>query len=64
MPAVLSAAFLVIVAAVVAMQRKPLAEMQALVIGGRLGPGCVIAQAIVLVVIAIAILIAWRTGLV
>lgn len=35
--------------------RKPLADMQAMVIGGRVAPGCVVAEAVVLLLIALAI---------
>ena len=35
--------------------RKPLANMQAIVIGGRVAPGCVVAEAVVLLLIALAI---------
>jgi len=51
--------FAIVLAAVVALAlivaRRPFAEMQAMVLGGRVAPGCVIAEAAVLLVIALAI---------
>ncbi|HKR65790.1 MAG TPA: hypothetical protein VJZ00_18815 [Thermoanaerobaculia bacterium] len=49
-------AFLAVVAVLVFLQRRPLARAQANVLGGSLLPGCVIAQAIALLLLAIAML--------
>ena len=35
--------------------RRPMAEMQANVLGGRIGPGCVVAEAITFLVMALAV---------
>jgi hypothetical protein len=58
MGALLSALFIAIVAVVVFLRRRPLAHAQALVLGGSILPGCVVAEAIVLLLIAVAIAIA------
>lgn len=55
--------FLALVAAIVFAQRRRLAEMQALILGGSIGPGCVVAQAIVLLVLAAVFAFAYFTGL-
>jgi hypothetical protein len=54
----LAAIFIAVVAVVVFLQRRRLAHAQALVLGGSILPGCVMAQAIVLLLIAITIAIA------
>jgi hypothetical protein len=51
----LGALFIVLVAIAIVFERRRLAEAQALVLGGSVLPGCVIAEAIALVVIACAI---------
>ena len=56
----LPAIFIAIVAVVVYLQRRRLAHAQALILGGKIGPGCVVAQAIVLLVIAILIALQMR----
>ena len=58
MTALLSALFIAIVAVVVFLRRRPLAHAQALVLGGSILPGCVVAEAIVLLLIAVVIAIA------
>jgi hypothetical protein len=58
MDALLSALFIAIVAVVVFLRRRPLAHAQALVLGGSILPGCVVAEAIVLLLIAVVIAIA------
>lgn len=55
MTALLSALFIAIVAVVVFLRRRPLAQAQALILGGSILPGCVVAEAIVLLLIAVAI---------
>jgi hypothetical protein len=56
----LAAIFIAIVAIVVFLQRRRLAHAQALVLGGSILPGCVVAQAIVLLLIAITIALQTR----
>lgn len=46
-------AFLAVVAAIVFLQRRPLARGQALVLGGSVMPGCVIAEAVALLALAV-----------
>lgn len=55
----IAAIFIAIVAVVVFLQRRRLAHAQALVLGGSILPGCVIAEAVVLLLIAV--MIALRT---
>jgi hypothetical protein len=43
--------------------RKPLADGQAIIFGGSVVPGCVIGEAIVLFLLALAMIIAYRYGL-
>lgn len=47
-----------VVAAVVFVRRRELAKAQALVLGGSILPGCVIAEAVMLLLIGVAIAIA------
>ncbi len=55
MAALLSALFIALVAVVVFLRRRQLAHAQALVLGGSILPGCVVAEAVVLLLIAVAI---------
>jgi hypothetical protein len=55
MAALLAALFIAAVAVGVFLRRRQLAHAQALVLGGSILPGCVIAEAVVLLLIAIAI---------
>jgi hypothetical protein len=55
-----AAIFIAIVAVVVFLQRRRLAHAQALVLGGSIMPGCVIAEAIVLLLIAVLIAMQMR----
>lgn len=57
------AIFIAAVALVVFLQRRRLAEMQALILGGSVLPGCVVAEAILLLVIAIVFSVAYFRGL-
>ena len=57
MMALLSALFIALVAVVVFLRRRQLAHAQALVLGGSVLPGCVVAEAVVLLLIAVAIAI-------
>ena len=43
--------------------RKPLADGQAIVFGGSVVPGCVIAEAIVMFLLAALMIVAYRYGL-
>jgi hypothetical protein len=58
MTSLLAGLFIAIVAVVVFLRRRDLAHAQALVLGGSILPGCVIAEAVVLLLIAIAIVVA------
>jgi len=53
----LGPAFLAIVAAAVIIERRRLATMQAMVLGGSVVPGCIVAEGIVLLVIAVALVV-------
>ncbi|HEX2060458.1 MAG TPA: hypothetical protein VHK90_06930 [Thermoanaerobaculia bacterium] len=53
----LIAAFVALVGIVVFAQRRELARAQAAILGGSIGPGCVVAEAIVLLLIAAAMLL-------
>jgi hypothetical protein len=55
-----AAVFIAIVAIIVFLQRRRLAHAQALVLGGSIMPGCVVAQAVVLLLIAILIALQTR----
>jgi len=50
-------AFFLAIASALVTARRQLAEMQALVIGARIGPGCVIAEAAVVALLAAAIFV-------
>jgi hypothetical protein len=52
-----AAIFIAIVAVVVFFQRRPLAQVQAGILGGSVVPGCVVAEAIVLLLIAVAMFV-------
>lgn len=56
-------AFLVAVAAVMYVARRDLAQFQALILGGRLRPGCVVAEVIALLVLAVLVLLFGRAVL-
>lgn len=60
MISLLAGAFIAIVAFVVFLRRQQLAHAQALVLGGSILPGCVIAEAIVLLLIGVAIALMGR----
>ncbi len=62
MVALLAGLFIAIVAVVVLFRRRQLAHAQALILGGSILPGCVIAEAAVLLLIAIAIAAAGIMG--
>jgi hypothetical protein len=54
---VIAAGFVVLVAIGVFLQRRKLANLQAGILGGSVFPGCVVAEAIVLLLIAIAMFV-------
>ena len=53
----LAASLFIALAIALYVAREPMARGQALVLGGRMGPGCVIAEAIVLIVLAVVVVI-------
>ncbi len=63
MPTLFIAIFIAVVALLVLVQRRRLAQMQAMTLGGSIGPGCVVAEAIVLLLIALAFAVAYFSGL-
>jgi hypothetical protein len=58
----LPVAFVLLVAIFIFAQRRRLASIEAFVVGGSVGPGCVTAQAIILLVLGIAIAVLIATG--
>jgi len=59
----LVALFLVAVAIAVYVKRRELAHLQAAILGGSVVPGCVVAEAILVLLIAVAFVLAARSGL-
>ena len=55
MAALFAALFIAVVAVAVYLRRRQLAHAQALILGGTIMPGCVVAQAVLLLVIALVI---------
>jgi hypothetical protein len=53
----------VAVGAAMIVARKPLADGQAIVFGGSVVPGCVIAEAIAMFIAALLMIVAYRYGL-
>jgi hypothetical protein len=53
----LAAALFALIGLVVYAAREPLARGQALILGGRIGPGCVIAEAIGFLVVAVLVIL-------
>jgi hypothetical protein len=53
----------VAVGAAMIVARKPLAHSQAILFGGSVVPGCVIAEAIAMFVLAVLMIVAYRYGL-
>lgn len=64
MALLVAAAFVAVIGVAVFIQRRPLAEMQALILGGSIFPGCVVAEAVFLLVIAALFAVAHFKGLV
>jgi hypothetical protein len=62
MPSLFIAVFIAAVAVLVLVQRRRLAQMQAMTLGGSIGPGCVVAEAIVLLLIALAFAVSHFSG--
>jgi hypothetical protein len=60
MGSLIAGTFIAIVAMVVFVRRRQLAHAQALVLGGSVMPGCVIVEAVVLLLIGIAIALIGR----
>jgi hypothetical protein len=60
MASLLAGVFLAVVAVAMFVRRRALAHAQALVLGGSILPGCVVAEAVVLMLIALAIIVAGR----
>jgi hypothetical protein len=58
--ALLAGIFIAIVAVIVYVKRRELARAQALVLGGSILPGCVVAEAVVLLLIGLAIALMGR----
>ena len=54
-------AFIAIVGIVVILQRRSLARAQALILGGSVLPGCAVAEGVVLLLIALAIVVFGRS---
>lgn len=52
-----AAAFFVAMAIALYVTRGPMARAQALVVGGRMGPGCVIAEAVGFLLLALIVVI-------
>jgi hypothetical protein len=59
----IAVALFVIAGVAMIVARRPLAEGQAIVFGGSMVPGCVVAEAVVLFVIAALMIVAYRLGL-
>lgn len=59
----LVALFLVAVAIGIYVKRRELAHLQAAILGGSVVPGCVVAEAIFVLLIAVAFVVAGRSGL-
>lgn len=51
----IGAAFLAIVAVLMLLQRRALARAQAMVLGGSVLPGCVVVEAVVVLILAMAV---------
>jgi hypothetical protein len=58
----LSIGILVAIAALVVIARDRIASLQSLLAGGTVGPGCAIAQAVALLLLALLIFIGHRAG--
>jgi hypothetical protein len=56
----IAGAFIALVGIAVILQRRSLARAQAMILGGSILPGCAIAQGVVLLLIAVAIVIFGR----
>jgi len=54
---------LVVIAAIIVVSRQRIADLQAALAGGTVAPGCVIAQAVAVLILAVLIFIGWRAGI-
>ena len=54
----IAAAFIALVGVLILFRRRQLAGMQALILGGSVVPGCVVAEAVALLVAAVALILA------
>jgi hypothetical protein len=59
---VLSLVFVALVGVVVILAKRPLAELQANLAGGRVLPGCVVAQGAALILLALLLFWLYRSG--
>jgi hypothetical protein len=59
----LSIAILIAIAAMIVVARARIAGLQSLLAGGNVGPGCAIAQAVALLVLALLIFLGHRAGM-
>lgn len=57
-----SIGFLVVTGVVLIVMRRPIARGQDLIVGGRMGPTLVVAEGVLLLLIALAILLFHRMG--
>ncbi|HEX2833834.1 MAG TPA: hypothetical protein VHW00_12550 [Thermoanaerobaculia bacterium] len=57
-----SLVFVAIVGVTVIFLRRPLAQQQAFLAGGRVLPGCVIAEGVFLIVLALVLYLLYRAG--
>ncbi|MFP5245360.1 MAG: hypothetical protein ACLGH0_01610 [Thermoanaerobaculia bacterium] len=58
----IAAAFIAFTGLLLLAQRRKLAEMQAMILGGSVVPGCVVAEGVVVLLIAVLIAVAHVAG--
>lgn len=54
---------LIAIAVLIIASRQRLALLQSALAGGTVGPGCVIAQAVAVLLLALLVFIGWRVGI-
>jgi len=54
---------LVAIAAMIVVSRRRIGDLQGVLAGGAVGPGCVIAQGVAVLILAVLIFIGWRVGI-
>jgi len=54
---------LVAIAAMIVVSRQRIADLQGVLAGGAVGPGCVVAQAVAVLILAVLIFVGWRVGI-